>query len=309
MPDPLVTLREQFDLEADGSEKAMPLPWNRLNTALGGGLRSGTLSLLVGEPGSAKSFLALEICLRAFLAGWTWAYWPLERDDAYAARRLLAVLVNRWSILDPESSRTSAGMMDDNEVFPVMAKMTPSIEPNPRQLRRDEAGQYYVPACRYSMVLERLRQLCQERALVILDPLSMLSFDDQGRDEWMGQAQFSKDAAAIVAGTRARLLLVHHTRKSSSGGKPRQPGLDEVAGAAALSRFADNVIFLEHHPDGVESEITTPDGIKMAKTHRRTLFVAKARDGKGTGWKVACDLGEDGPALKEWGFIQRKGSQ
>jgi hypothetical protein len=134
----------------------------------------------------------------------------------------------------------------------------------------------------------------------------MLSFDDAGRDAWKGQENFAKDAAAIVAGTRARLLIVHHTRKSITGGKPRQSGLDEVAGAAALSRFADNVIFLEHNPNGIESEVVTPEGLKEMRMHHRTLFIAKARDGRGTGWKVACDLEESGPVLREWGFIQRK---
>lgn len=309
MPDPLFKLQETLEREASGAEKPLLLPWSRLNFALGGGLRPETLSLLVGEPGSCKTLLALAACLAAYQDGRSWCYWPFERDDAYAARRLLAVLLDRWSVLDAGDGRENAALLENEEIFAHMARMTTSIEPNPRQLRRDGEGNFFVPDCGYREILDRLRQLCSERELVILDPLSMLSFNDGGRDEWKGQENFAKDAAAIVAGTRARLMLVHHTRKSSPGGKARPAGLDEVAGAAALSRFADNVIFVEHHPDGLESDVMLAEGYRKVLTHRRTLFVAKARDGKGTGWRIACDLGENGPALVEHGLIQRKAAK
>lgn len=195
--------------------------------------------------------------------------------------------------------------MDDPEIFDDMARMTPSIEPNPRQVRIDDSGRHFVPVCEGSGVLERLRVLCSERDLVVLDPLSMVSFDDERQDAWKGQERFAKDAAAIVAGSKSRLLIVHHTRKTV-GGRQRESGLSEVAGAAALSRFADNVIFLEHHPDGVESEVILPEGMRRTVTHRRTLFIGKARDGRGTGWRIACDLTESGPKLCEHGIIQRK---
>lgn len=306
MPDPLEKLQETFDREASGEDKPFPLPWPKLTFAIGGGLRPGTFSLLVGEPGSAKTYIALAMCLHAHRSGWPWVYWPFEREDAYAARRLMAVLVNRWSVLDPHESKGSSALMAGEEVFTDMARITPCIEPNPRQFRRDEYGDYYVPKCDYRQVLDRLRELCEGRDLVVLDPLSMVSFDDSGRDAWKGQEDFAKDAAAITAQTGSRLLVVHHTRKAAGGGRPRQSGLDEVAGAAALSRFADNVIFLEHTPDGIESDVIGPEGIRQMRTHRRTLFVAKARDGRGTGWRVACDLDEKGPELIEHGFIQRK---
>ena len=305
MHDPLLKLKETFDREASGEEKPLPLPWPKLSFALGGGLRPGTFSLLVGEPGSAKTYIALAIALHAYSLKWRWCYWPFERDDAYAARRMLAVLVNRWSVLDPEDSRESVDLMNNSDVFSHIAKLTQGIEPNPRQMRQDENGSFYVPRCEYPTVLERLRLLCNAHDLVILDPLSMLAFDDGGRDAWSGQENFAKDAAAITAQTGARLLAVHHTRKTA-GGKPRQPGLDEVAGAAALSRFADNVVFLEHNPDGQESDVISADGLRRMQNHKRTLFVAKARDGRGTGWRVACDLDEAGPVLIEYGFVQKK---
>lgn len=305
--DPLLDLQEQLEREAAGQDRPMPLPWTRLNFALGGGLRPGTFSLLVGEPGSAKTYIALAACLFAYQHNRAWAYWPLERDDAYAARRLLAVMVNRWSVLDPDESQASAELMGDPETFDHMARITQNIEPNPRQMVQNADGRYYIPDCQYRDILERLRELCEGREFVVLDPLSMLTFDDGGRDAWKGQENFAKDAAAIAAQTGARLLIVHHTRKAAPGGRPRQAGVDEVAGAAALSRFADNVIFLEHNPDGLESDVIRQDGTRGMTSHKRTLFIAKARDGRGTGWRIACDLGEGGPELREHGLIQRKG--
>lgn len=308
MADALVKLREQFDREVFGAERIMSLPWGKLTLALGDGLRPGTLTLLVGEPGSAKTYLALALCLHAYQTGWSWAYQPYERDDTYAVRRMLAVLVNRWDVLDL-GNKGNLSLLDDDEVLGHMARISPFIRQNPRQMRRDEDGNLFIPPCRYEMVLEQLRGMCADSALVVLDPLSMLSFDGDGRDAWQGQERFAKDAAALTAQYQTRLVIVHHTRKSNAGGKPRQNSLDEVAGAAALSRFADNVVFLEHHPDALESEIVDVHGIARTVNHRRTLFVAKARDGKGTGWRVACDLSENGPELVEHGFIRRKGGK
>ena len=309
MPDPLLGLQEQLEREATGLEKPLASPWTRLNHALGGGFRPGTFSLLVGEPGSAKTYIALAICLFAHNQKWGWKYWPFERDDAYAARRMLAVLLNRWSVLEPEESPKNRTIMDDTGIFNQMARVTQYIEANPRQLRKDADDNYYIPSCTYRSVFDQLWNVCKDTALVVLDPLSMLYFDGDGRDEWKGQENFAKDASAMVAQTGSRLLAVHHTRKSMPGMKSRLSSLDEVAGAAALSRFADNVIFLEHNPDGQESDVITPDGIHSLQMHRRTLYIAKARDGRGTGWRIACDLDEQGPNLIEYGYIQKKGNK
>ena len=129
MADTLMTLRETFDLESTGKLSPMQLPWSRLTFALGGGLRPGTLSLLIGEPGSAKTYIALQICLHAHERGTAWAYWPFERDDTYAARRLLAVLANRWEVLDPEDAQNNVRLIEDDDVFTHMARITPCIEP------------------------------------------------------------------------------------------------------------------------------------------------------------------------------------
>ncbi len=306
MRDPLVNLIDVLEREAKGIDRPLPLPWPTLNSGLGGGLRPGTFNLLVGEPGSAKTYIGLAACLHAERNGWRWAYWPFERDDAYAARRLLGILTDSWDVLDSATAGEAIKLMNAPENFDLMAKMTQSIQTNPRQMRVDSEGEIYVQRCEYRGILNMLRLLCESRDLVVLDPLSMLSFDDDGGDAWKGQEIFAKDAAAIAAQTRSRLLVVHHTRKAAPGGKPRQSSLDEVAGSAALSRFADNLIFLEHSPDEIESEIIPLHGIKTLQVHKRTLFIAKARDGKGTGWRIACDLGTCGPVLVEHGFIRRK---
>ena len=308
MPNTVTKLQERFQREASGQEKVMPLVYALLSIALGGGLRTGTLTLLVGEPGSSKTFAALAMCLYAYLHGWSWVYLPFERDNEYALRRMLSIFVNDWRVMDV-GRKENAHILNDDKVLKHMAKIEPCILPNPRQMRRDDMGNMFVPDCHYADILGHLRKLCQANQFVVLDPLSMLAFDDSGRGAWEGQERFAKDAAALAAQYGTRILIVHHTRKSASGGKPRQNSLDEVAGAAALSRFSDNVIFLEHNSDGTENEIVDPYGITTSKVHKRTLYVAKARDGKGAGWKIACDLSEEGPVLKEWGFVKRKGGK
>jgi KaiC/GvpD/RAD55 family RecA-like ATPase len=105
MDDPLVLLQETFEREASGEDRPLSLPWQKLDFGLGGGLRPGTFNILVGEPGSAKTYIALSICLFAEHGGWKWAYWPLERDDAYAARRLQQASVAQADAVHREVSR------------------------------------------------------------------------------------------------------------------------------------------------------------------------------------------------------------
>lgn len=300
------SLSDQFDREHQGLDLPLATPWDHLNRALGGGLRPGTINLLVGEPGSGKTYLALEMCLGAFLKEQPWAYCPFERDDTYAVRRLLAVMANSWAVLDPGKSAENRERLQNPHLKAALDFMAPRVLKNPRQLLRNPEGGFFTPACRYQEVLDRLAAWCETKGLVVLDPLSMLAFDDK-QNQWQAQEQFAKDAAALVAQTRARLLLVHHTRKSVSGAKARVQSQDEAAGAAALTRFSDNVVFLEHHPNGLESEITDANGIRLAKTHRRSLFVAKARDGRGTGWRIAADFSAEGPTFRTHGYIGGKG--
>lgn len=303
---PLVGLYRKLSREAAGEEKPMPLPWTRLNEGLGGGLMPGTITIFIGEPGSSKTFAVLLACLYAHEKGWKWAYLPLERDNAYAERRMLAILKNDWNVLNPEHAGESLEFIKKDGVRKLMARLTVNIQPNPRQMRKDAEGNYFVPECHYGEMMDRMRELCATRDFVILDPLSMLSFDDANRKQWESQEKFAKDLAAIVMQTQTRLLLVHHTRKSAPGMKARQNDLSEAAGSAGITRFADNVLFLEHHHEGIDSEVCGKHGVIRDERHKRVLFIAKARDGKGTGWRIACDLDERGPILIEHGCIRSK---
>lgn len=284
----------------------MPVPWKRLTEGLGGGLRPGTITMLIGEPGSCKTFMALMACLYAHEKGWKWAYLPLERDDSYAERRVLAILKGDWRVLKSEHAEESMSFLKADSTRKFMARIGANIRPNPRQPVRDAEGNVHIPDCHYADMIGEMRELCTTRDMVVLDPLSMLSFDDSGKKQWEGQERFAKDVAALAMQTQTRLFIVHHTRKSAPGLKVRQNNLDEAAGSAGLVRFVDNVIFLEHYPDGITSEIMTDYGVPMEKTHKRILFIAKARDGKGTGWRIACDLQDDGPVLIEHGCIRHK---
>lgn len=306
---PLIGLYQTLMRESTGEEKPLAFPWKRLTEGLGGGLRPGTITVLIGEPGSCKTFIALTACLFAHENNWKWAYLPLERDNTYAERRMLAIIKNDWDILKPECAGESLEYFKTEWIRKFMAQLSLNIRPNPRQMRKDAEGNFYVPECHYGEMAAEMRGLCETRDMVILDPLSMLSFDDVGRKQWEGQERFAKDLTALVAQTGTRLVLVHHTRKSAPGLKVRQASLDEAAGAAGIVRYADNVIFLEHYPNGIASDIIGDYGQAWEKEHKRILFIAKARDGRGTGWRIACDLCEDGPALVEHGCIKSKGGK
>lgn len=90
---------DRLKRRAEGLEKPIVTPWRTLNEMLGGGLWPG-FYVLVGNTGSGKTQLALQMALHAAEAGVPVVYVGLEMDDMSVVARLLGLMSGTpWSDL------------------------------------------------------------------------------------------------------------------------------------------------------------------------------------------------------------------
>ena len=83
-----------------------------------------------------------------------------------------------------------------------------------------------------------------------------------------------------------------------------EPTLQNLAGGAAYQRFVDCVVTLQNH-EPKESRVKTSCGSTDVE-HSRLVRIEKARNGKGTGYKLAFEFDRDSLTLKELGIITKK---
>lgn len=303
MGEPIVDLLEKLEREARGEEKQLRLPWHQTNFGLGGGLGDGTLTFLAGQAASGKSLMATLLCLYAEVEGWRWQYMPLEKDRVYALRRFLACHFGRWDILKPDNAETTRRLLDEDEsVYRLMVRAGDCISENPFRGVLDETGRRVYPPVYFSAVINDIRQQCERKDLVVLDPMTAVEFDDGSRDQFENQKRFVRELSAIASETGCRVVVVHHVRKAN--GPQAHVGLDAIAGSSGVGRFCDNALVVEFHKVSEESEVLSANGLTRSITHDKTVTLAKCRDGPGTNWRLACDLGKDRLDWIEHGIIK-----
>ena len=78
--------------------------------------------------------------------------------------------------------------------------------------------------------------------------------------------------------------------------------MDSLAGGASYSRFAQTILWLEHHPEPKSSNVKMTLGT-IKQDYNRTLHILKARNGIGQGVRIACDFQGTSLELNELGII------
>ena len=135
-------------------------------------------------------------------------------------------------------------------------------------------------------------------------------YDEQGNVELYyltvesmdGQLQFTREAwPNLPESVRTKILALTHPMKTFSG-----PDLTQLAGGAAYSRFTQTILWLETH-EPKTSRVKGPVGTADCR-HNRTVRILKARNAKGTGFRLAFEFNSENLTLNELGVIV-KGDQ
>ena len=284
-----------------GDEKPIPVPFRSLADCLGGGLWPG-LSILVGNPGSGKSQLAMGLALCAARAGVPTAYIGLELDELGLCARLMGLECEVfWSDLylgKPPHYREAGRPLADPEALERKALQRLAELP----LYLDFApphGWDYAELARLAGAL-RERYPDDEQApgsnpvLVILDFLQLVTGDERELRERIGRAAYAGRACArednahvmLVSSTaRDKYSLLSGRPPAGSKTKPKDytpPWARGASGASRLVGTGKESGEIEYAADLVLTLCTEPwEGDKPPEGGTRChLAVAKQRAGE-----------------------------
>ncbi|MBE3039676.1 MAG: hypothetical protein IMZ62_12810 [Chloroflexi bacterium] len=233
-----------------------------------------------------NSFLLLEAMLHWHSAGHKVALYELEEGREYHLHRALALLAacegltdDKWVRVHPDETR---------EMYAA------------HQGTLDALGRCLWDAPDRELSLDDLAKWIESRVadgaeIIGVDPVTAV---DSGKEPWIADKRFILHVKNLMAKSGARLILVTHPKK----GRKSAVGLDELAGGAAYGRFPQCVLWLESYPAGEEGMISTVGGHTQEPCNR-SIFVSKARNGPGSGLRIAYIFDRNSLRLMELGLL------
>jgi len=237
------------------AEDTFPLPFDRLNKCLLGGLRRGQTMVLAADPAHGKSVLADQILEHAAKAGANChllmnEMQPMDRAARWIQRR---TGIHEEKVLSRELNEV------EREQIVAEAKTFPFDMTS-------------IAGDSFRDVADRLND--QKPDMAVIDLLSRFNYRDE-RELRLGVTTLT-DAAHQ---SKCALILCHHLnekRVSDRGSRPT-PSLTDIRDSGSVKNFADAVMFLnrEHDPDEPTKLLTTGQ-----------IYLAKVRAGKTGGVKV-----------------------
>ena len=294
---PAGELGEMFKAEADGRRRAIAWPWPLVGRATQA-LIPGTVTLVVGDPGSGKSLWMLQALAHWHDAGLGVACYMLESARAEHLRRALAQRTGAaWLTNLEETARRPA------EAMAAHAEHAGWLDRFGRTIHTPgDAG----------VTLEELAGWSEARAaegarIISIDPVTIA---ETSARPWDDARRFLRDAGRAVERHGASLVLVTHPAKTKGRPAGGLRTLEDLAGGTAWARFADSVVWLERHDEA--RAVTVRDAAFPVAQHveaERTLRVMKARHGPGSGWQLAVTMNPATLRFHEHGAIVKTSAE
>jgi replicative DNA helicase len=271
LPDPNLILESGSSIVVDRLEKiktgkinTIGTPWKEVDQLIQPFL-PGSIVLLSGAPGSAKSFLALQLVSHMITTGVHADILALESGRQYHLTRRLAQVSG-------EASITSVDWVAKNSERAMMlhSKYADHLE---------LIGQHVYDATdiTHRGVMDwTLTRMKSGARLVCIDPITMSVGDGK---IWEADRYLMAELSAAAKEYRCSILLVTHPKTQSASDRKAAPDQGDMAGGAAYARFSTSSFTLVKHKERMKYR--TRDGQEEKATHY--LFIGKARDGSGSG--------------------------
>ena len=287
---PSSIVKQRLNDSISGARYSVDWRWPQIDD-LTSALLPATQTLICGEPGSSKSFMALQ----------TAAYWHengvqvsiLETEETlgYHLERLLAQRTGLKGLIKPswckEHPDETLQAWESNRDF------------------LDSFGTRVTDNCRKFITMGGSIEWCREQAvsgsrIIIIDPVTAL---DRGRGEIFDlDKNYIHNIQALIDEFQCSVIMVTHPTKEYE-----RPSLAKISGGAAFEQFTQTVLWLYAIPkdEAKVSYIRDWGGLHAEVSHDREIWILKARNGCGTGLKLAANF-EDNLRLKVEGVICAK---
>lgn len=250
-------------------------------------LQPGTVTLICGSPGSAKSFYLLQ-CL------WFWhireikcAVFELEDDRAFHLHRMLGQVAEKSKIYDEEWVRANPELTREyfRKHADVLDAMGRHIWDAPDKMPSiDDLIQWVVDRCE-----EGYRIIC-------IDPITVAQAGDK---PWVSHDKFMFQTKAAARKAGASLVFVSHPAKN----RQNNTGLQNLAGGAAFERFAHTIMWIEHLEEA--KQFTIAGHTDREEWANRLIHIGKARLGRGHGLVLAAYFLGASCTFNEIGLIRK----
>lgn len=294
---------EMFDelmMQESGESVTIDLPWKRTSDGAKM-LYPGSLTILAGPQKAGKSFFVANIIKHLEDTGETWAYLPLEDKRKEWMWRMLAIIAGDYRLIykDKEtvSLRTDAMLKYESAVDSFLTKVTE----NPRVDHVDEDGDIFVPEVAHEAIIDWIKEMAPTHRVLFVDPISQI--DSKGRETFNAESWFIRQALAIVLTYRISLVFITHTVKRPGAMGALPLGAEDVQGSSMFAKLAHTTLMLDRMEGTEQGEVFAIGGTTKTVDYDRIVTIAAARNGKGTGWRIAFSQDKDKPAFHELGIL------
>jgi hypothetical protein len=294
---------EMFDelmMQESGESVTIDLPWKRVSDGAKM-LYPGSLTILAGPQKAGKSFFVANIIKHLEDAGETWAYLPLEDKRKEWMWRMLAIIDGDYRLIykDKEtvSLRTNAMLKYESAIDSFLTKVTE----NPRVDHVDENGDIFVPEVAHEAIIDWIKEMAPTHRVLFVDPISQI--DGKGRETFNAESWFIRQALAIVLTYGISLVFITHTVKRPGAMGAIPLGAEDVQGSSMFAKLAHTTLMLDRMEGTEEGEVFSIGGTTKTVNYDRIVTIAAARNGKGTGWRIAFSQDKDKPAFHELGIL------
>jgi hypothetical protein len=273
------------DIKA-GRYSCIDLPWDSVSRFTRA-LLPGTVTLLVGNPGASKSFMALQAFSFWNEQGLRTSLYEVEEDKVFHLTRILAQKSGQADVTDPQWVKENAELAgrivsEHKEFLDSFGRVlcaNPDVQPTLAELAR--------------WIEQQAKTSCR---IIGIDPITSA---ERGGEPWVVDGKFLQAIKRTATDYHCSVILVTHPIKAVSF-----PDLSQVAGSAAYQRFSQTILWLESHEEKSSKVKTAVGTTEMA--YNRTLHILKARNGIGMGLKLAFQFDSESLTLNELGLIMRE---
>lgn len=293
---PAEEMRKRIEGIVDGSIRPTATPWlhfSEIKAAM-----PGSVNVVCGDPGSAKSLMVLQWFHHAHQSGNRVAIYELEGQRQWHLMRLLVQMsgVTNMTNIDWIQGHHEEAQRVLEEHWHHIDSFGACIATSPTSSVTTEEILQWVN-----------RQLESGVKLIGIDPITAIQQQDK---PWIEDQILITQLRRAVDKHHASAVIVTHPVK----GRKHDIAMDVVAGGTAMVRFSDVVLWIERSkpndrhimPNGKTKDATEIVGVypdQKRYTSGRVLHVLKCRDGTRSGDRLSMSLSPSCLRMADNGWI------